>query len=70
MKFVIALIGQKEHLYVPMKTVHEKRKDFECKICYKIFGFETQSLNLHMKTVHEKCPEKTLYVKFFVKLLH
>ena len=36
-----------------MKTVHEERKDFECGICYKIFG-RKENLKRHMKTVHDE----------------
>ena len=34
-----------------MKTIHEERNDFECKVCYKAFG-QKGTLNLHLKTVH------------------
>ena len=38
-------------LNLHIKTVHEKRKDFECKVCYKAFGYRV-NLNKHMKTIH------------------
>ena len=45
--------GQKSHLEIHKKTVHEIIKDYKCVSCEKTFG-QKGDLDAHLKLVHEK----------------
>jgi K+ transporter len=44
---------QRQKLKMHVKKVHEKIKDFQCKLCYKFFA-EKQNVKNHMEVIHER----------------